>query len=108
MNLLLDTQCFYYCSSWYEYYIPVFAVPGTTLESWLVQCRLSSLSTASVTLNTGRPDLTAVVKEVAANRGSGDCMGVWSAGPKAMNNLVYEASGRLGGDVRLFPLAYEM
>ena len=59
-------------------------------------------------LRTGRPDLTAVVKEIAEDRVSGDCMGVWSAGPKTMNNIVYEASGRLGGDVRLFPLAYEM
>lgn len=66
------------------------------------------MASAQVPLKSGRPDLTAVINSVAEARINNGCMGVWSAGPKAMNNIVYEAAGRCGGDVRLFPLAYEM
>ena len=80
-----------------------------------MRCRLNSLASAQVPLRYGRPDLAETVKAVAASRpylkspkGYEGCMGVWSAGPKAMNNIVYECVGQTGGDVRLYPLAYEM
>lgn len=80
-----------------------------------VGCRLNSLAAAQVPLLFGRPDLTESVRSVAASRpylefpkGYEGSMGVWSAGPKAMNNIVYAAVGRTAGDVRLYPLAYEM
>jgi hypothetical protein len=73
-----------------------------------IVCRLQHLSAAQVPLQRGRPDLVAAINDMASMRGDKACMGVWSAGPKAMNSIVYEATGRLCGDVRLFPLAYEM
>eukprot|EP00892_Ulva_mutabilis_P005804 jgi/Ulvmu1/3596/UM017_0008.1 len=69
---------------------------------------LNTLVATQVPLQAGRPDIAGAINAVAASRTNGACMGVWSAGPKAMNNIVYETAGRIGGDVRLFPLAYEM
>jgi hypothetical protein len=73
-----------------------------------VRFRLNGVTSAQVEVQTGRADFPAVVKAIAAERGSGECMGVWCSGPKTMNNVVYEAVGRLGGDVRFFPVSYEM
>lgn len=73
-----------------------------------MHCRLNTLTSNQVPLRQGRPDLAAEVNTVGASVGFSGCLGVWSAGPKAMNNIVYEVAGRMGGDVRLFPLAYEM
>lgn len=64
------------------------------------------MASSQVVVKSGRPDMPAAVKEVAA--GLSGCMGVWSAGPKAMNNSIYAAAGQTLKDIRLFPLAYEM
>lgn len=66
------------------------------------------MASLQVAVTSGRPDMPAAVREVAAGLGGGECMGVWSAGPKAMSNFVYAAVGQAGGEVHLFPLAYEV
>ena len=58
-------------------------------------------------VETGRPDVAGIIQDVASTRTTG-CMGVWSAGPSILNSTVYAATARLRGDVRYFPLAYEL
>lgn len=75
----------------------------------LLCCRLKTLECPQVRLEAGRPDVLDVVRTFAATRDDEHCcLGIWSAGPEALNKTVHKAAGRLSGDVRLFPLAYNL
>ena len=73
-------------------------------------CRASiATSGARIAIRQGRPNPSAIMEAIVCSDelARGEYIGIWSAGPKALNLVVNDAAYSCGMRVDFFPMAFE-